>query len=94
MLLRIARAVASTLEPTLLKHFMETRRIAPAQLERETGFSKRQVFRWRFGASDIRRGHMVKVLCAIRRITGENVELHDLFVVEPNVDDCGHVSHA
>ena len=78
---------------TRLQSFLLVRGIPPARLERESGFSRKQLLRWRTDGTDIRRRHMVRLLCAARRITGEEIRMEELFVIEPNTDDCGHDSH-
>jgi hypothetical protein len=73
---------------TRLQSFLDARQLAAVRVQEASGFSRTQFLRWRLGRCDIRREHMVRVLCAMRRVTGEEIRMDELFVLEPNAADC------
>lgn len=75
-------------QETRLHHFLVAREIPFARLATASGFTRKQILRWRLNHTDIQRRHMVRVLCAVRRLTGENIRMDELFLLEPNSRDC------
>ena len=68
---------------TLLQQYLDRNGIPSARVESEARISRQQMTRWRLGRSDIRRKHMVRILGAIRNITGTEVRMEEIFDLDP-----------
>lgn len=64
---------------TRLEAFLQSRRIKPAQLARESGYSRQHLLRIRKGTMDPTRRCIAAITAACRRISGEPVRASDLF---------------
>jgi hypothetical protein len=69
---------------TPLQAFLDARGIPSARVESKGRFSRRQMARWRAGESDIRLRQMIRVLRTIRSITGERIQMHEIFALDPD----------
>lgn len=69
--------------PTLLQQYL-LRAGIPARVEAAAKVSRQQMRRWRAGRSDIRRKYMVRVLGAVRTVSGNpDVRMEELFDLDP-----------
>ena len=64
---------------TRLEAFLQSRRIKPAQLARESGYTRQHLLRIRKGTMDPTRRCIAAITAACRRISGEPVRASDLF---------------
>ena len=71
-------------EESPLQAFLAARGIPSARVERAGGFNRRQMARWRQPKANIRLRQMIRILRAIRRITGEDIQMHQIFDLEPD----------
>jgi DNA-binding phage protein len=65
--------------PTRLEAFISSRKIKPALLAKESGYSRQQLYRVRIGSSQPTAQRMARIVAACRRISHENVCAEDLF---------------
>ena len=68
--------------PTRLESFLKSRRIKPAHLARESGYSRQHLLRLRTGTMEPTRRCIAAIASACRRLSGENVRASDLFDLE------------
>ncbi|HWW61539.1 MAG TPA: hypothetical protein VN181_09240 [Thermoanaerobaculia bacterium] len=72
-------------KPTLLQRYLVSRGIPSAHVEREAHVSAKQMARWRFGRSDIRRKKMVRILGAVRKLAKDtDIRMEELFDLDPD----------
>lgn len=72
---------------TLFESLLRRRGIRPARLEaklreklRHRSPDRKQLARWRLGKNEPRRKEMVRLLWAVREVTGDhNIQIYDLF---------------
>ena len=64
---------------TKLEAFIQSRGIKPAQVARESGYSRAQLFRIRMGISEPSARGVAAIAAACRRLTHESVGAVDLF---------------
>ena len=70
--------------PTLLQQYLLRAAIPSARVEAAAKVSRQQMRRWRAGRSDIRRKYMVRVLGAVRTVSGNpDVRMEELFDLDP-----------
>ncbi len=67
---------------TRLEKFMRSRRIKPAHLARESGYSRQHLLRVRVGRMGPARRCIAAIVKACRRLSGEDVQANDLFDLE------------
>lgn len=65
--------------PTRLEAFIQSRHIKPAQLARESGYSRQHLLRLRMGRMEPTRPCIAAIAAACRRLSGEPVRAPDLF---------------
>jgi predicted transcriptional regulator len=65
--------------PTRLETYLKSRRIKPAHLARESGYSRQHLLRIRMGRMDPTRRCIVAIVAAVRRLSREPVRATDLF---------------
>jgi predicted transcriptional regulator len=64
---------------TRLEQFLKSRRIKPAHLARESGYSRQHLLRVRMGRMEPTRRCIAAIVAACRRMSGEPVLASDLF---------------
>jgi predicted transcriptional regulator len=69
--------------PTRLETFLKERRIKPAHLARESGYSRQHLLRIRMGRMEPTRRCIAAIVAACRELAGEKVLANDLFELEP-----------
>ena len=67
---------------TRLERFLKSRRIKPAHLARESGYSRQHLLRIRMGRMEPTRRCIAAISAACRRLSGEAVRASDLFDLE------------
>ena len=67
---------------TRLERFLKSRRIKPAHLARESGYSRQHLLRIRMGRVEPTRRCIAAISAACRRLSGEAVRASDLFDLE------------
>lgn len=67
---------------TPLEQFLKSRRIKPAHLARESGYSRQHLLRIRMGRMEPTRRCIAAIVSACRRLSGEQVRAADLFQLE------------
>ena len=67
---------------TRLEQFIKSRRIKPAHLARESGYSRQHLLRIRMGRMEPTRRCISAIVGACRRLSGEQVKASDLFDLE------------
>ena len=67
---------------TRLEKFLKSRRIKPAHLARESGYSRQHLLRIRTGRMEPTRRCIAAISAACRRLSGEPVRASDLFDLE------------
>ena len=67
---------------TRLERFLKSRRIKPAHLARESGYSRQHLLRIRMGRMEPTRRCIAAISAACRRLSGEQVRASDLFDLE------------
>lgn len=67
---------------TKLEAFIRSRGIKPAQLAKESGYSRSHLHRIRMGTSEPSARGLARIAAACRRLTHENVRAEDLFELE------------
>ena len=67
---------------TRLEKFLKSRRIKPAHLARESGYSRQHLLRIRLGRMEPTRRCIAAISAACRRLSGEAVRASDLFDLE------------
>ena len=67
---------------TRLEKFLKSRRIKPAHLARESGYSRQHLLRIRMGRMEPTRRCIAAIAAACRRLSGEPVRASDLFDLE------------
>jgi predicted transcriptional regulator len=67
---------------TRLEQFLKSRRIKPAHLARESGYSRQHLLRIRMGRMEPTRRCISAIVGACRRLSGEHVHAADLFELE------------
>jgi hypothetical protein len=65
--------------PTRLEQFLKSRRIKPAHLARESGYSRQHLLRVRMGRMEPTRRCIAAIVAACRRMSSEPVLASDLF---------------
>ncbi len=68
--------------PTRLEMFIKSRRIKPAHLARESGYSRQHLLRIRMGRMEPTRRCIAAIAAACRRLSREPVKAADLFDLE------------
>lgn len=64
---------------TKLEQFLKSRKVKPAHLARESGYSRQHILRIRMGRMEPTRPCIVAISAACRRLCGEPVRATDLF---------------
>jgi len=64
---------------TRLERFLKSRKIKPAHLARESGYSRQHLLRIRMGRMDPTRKCIAAIATACRKLSSENVRVTDLF---------------
>jgi len=67
---------------TRLEKFLKSRRVKPAHLARESGYSRQHLLRIRMGRMEPTRRCIAAISAACRRLSGEPVRASDLFDLE------------
>ena len=67
---------------TRLEQFLKSRRIKPAHLARESGYSRQHLLRIRMGRMEPTRRCIHAIVAACRRLSNEQVRATDLFELE------------
>ena len=67
---------------TRLEKFLKSRRVKPAHLARESGYSRQHLLRIRMGRMEPTRKCIAAIAAACRRLSGEPVRAADLFDLE------------
>jgi predicted transcriptional regulator len=67
---------------TKLETFIRTRKLRPAQLARESGYSRQQLFRIRKGLVHPISNGVARIAAACRRLSGEDIRAADLFELD------------
>ena len=67
---------------TRLEKFLKSRRVKPAHLARESGYSRQHLLRIRMGRMEPTRRCIAAISAACRRLSGEAVRASDLFDLE------------
>jgi hypothetical protein len=65
--------------PTRLEAFLKSRRLKPAHVARESGYSRQHLLRVRMGRMEPTRRCIAAISAACRRLSGEPVRAADLF---------------
>ena len=65
--------------PTRLESFIKARKIKPANLAKESGYSRQHLLRIRLGRMEPTRRCIAAILDACRRMTRERISANDLF---------------
>lgn len=67
---------------TKLERFLKSRRIKPAHLARESGYSRQHLLRLRKGRMEPTRRAIAAITSAARRLSHEPIHAQDLFELE------------
>jgi predicted transcriptional regulator len=67
---------------TRLEKFLKSRKIKPAHLARESGYSRQHLLRIRMGRMEPTRRCIAAIVTACRRLSGEHVQATDLFQLD------------
>ena len=64
---------------TKLERYIQSRGVKPAQLARESGYSRQHLLRVRMGRMEPTRRCIAAIVAALRRLTHERVNAGDVF---------------